>query len=174
MPAAFASPWAPSSRLLWPGNPAGEINFCLFANQEAESTLTSKLGLWGYLGCESESLGIQIPASGQVSVFSSWKCEKARFGPEFPGAPGAGVGGCGEGTAFPSRPSVRLTSSIHAEATVAGRDTFIKAGSSELEVIGYNYSWRHRSPWPDSGKCGCYKVWSAMSVACITHLCPTR
>lgn len=49
-------------------------------------------------------------------------------------------------------------------------DTFIKVGSSELEVISRNYSWRHWSSWPDSGKCGCYKVWSTMSVACITHL----
>lgn len=51
-----------------------------------------------------------------------------------------------------------MTSSIDAEAAVALHDTFIKAGSSELEVISQNYSWRHRSPCPDSGNCGCYSV----------------
>lgn len=39
-------------------------------------------------------------------------------------------------------PSV-TTSSIDAEAAVAPHDTFIKAGSSELEVISQSYSWRH-------------------------------
>lgn len=52
--------------------------------------------------------------------------------------PGLGL----EGTFTGKLPSV-MTSSIDAEATVALSDTFIKAGSSELEVISHNYSWRH-------------------------------
>lgn len=64
-----------------------------------------------------------------------------------------------------------MTSSIDTEAAATQSDTFIKQGSSELEVISHNYYWRHWSLWLDSIRCGCYKVWSIVSMACITHLC---
>lgn len=64
-----------------------------------------------------------------------------------------------------------MTSSIDTDAAATQSDTFIKQGSSELEVISHNYYWRHWSLWLDSIRCGCYKVWSIVSMACITHLC---
>lgn len=51
--------------------------------------------------------------------------------------------GLGPEAALTSRLLSVVTSSVDVEATVTLCDTFIKAGSSELEVISHNYSWRH-------------------------------
>lgn len=74
-------------------------------------------------------------------------------------------------THFSSSLTCWMTSSIDIDAAATQSDTFIKQGSSELEVISHNYYWRHWSLWLDSIRCGCYKVWSIVSMACITHLC---
>lgn len=42
-----------------------------------------------------------------------------------------------------SRLTCWMTSSIDIDAAATQSDTFIKQGSSELEVIGHNYYWRH-------------------------------
>lgn len=86
---------------------------------------------------------------------SKWRVKKQRLPNSLPDP---GVWGGGQGTSFLQHSALERDIPNWRRCSRCSSDTFIQAGSSELEVISRNYSWRHWSLWPDSGKCACYKV----------------